>query len=688
MHVDSRGRRTGRPIARLLVALGASASTAIITSVAMVPSAIAATPPVAWDDWVTAETGVPVTYVLSGSDDDGDALTFAITSPPTAGSLGPLGAPQCDAGSCTAEVTYNPPADPGPDSFTFTVNDGTATSEPATVDIFVEAPPAPPCGAVISNGTVQLGVNCVGDLNVDGPASSGGTPVVGLRYVPTNNDSTSPGCACEGWGVADATTGVSGYANESSGRSDNLTVVSFTSDADSATSVVDVGSTFRITHDYQPSTKSPNLYTVSVTITNTSAAVTHTRYRRVMDWDVEPTPFEEVVTLQRGSAAELVFTSNDGFATADPLAGPSDLGLTGSFTDQGPDDHGALFDFDFGSLAPGGSKTFSTYYGAAATEAGAVAALGAVGAESYSFGQPSTPDGPTVGTPNTFMFAFSSVGGASLFAPDAVNDALSTPRDTSGSVNVLANDTDPNGDPLVVTTVAPAAAHGAVSCTAAGICTYTPNAGYTGADSFTYAISDGKGGSDTATVAITVTVPTTTPPPPPPPATVATCLGQRATIVGTAGSDVLTGTGANDVIVGLGGADTISGGGGNDLICAGDGNDVVAGAAGRDRIDGGAGKDKLGGGGGADVLLGGDEADRLLGNGGDDEADGGDGDDRIRGAAGDDVLKGRDGDDTLEGQGGDDRLMGGADDDVLNGGPGRDHGDGGGGRDVISRCET
>ena len=44
------------------------------------------------------------------------------------------------------------------------------------------------------------------------------------------------------------------------------------------------------------------------------------------------------------------------------------------------------------------------FFGAAATEADAVEALEAVDAEIYSLGQPSTPDGPTLGTPNTFMF--------------------------------------------------------------------------------------------------------------------------------------------------------------------------------------------------------------------------------------------------------------------------------------------
>ena len=70
---------------------------------------------------------------------------------------------------------------------------------------------------------------------------------------------------------------------------------------------------------------------------------------------------------------------------------------------------------------------------------------------------------------------------------------------------MLANDTDVDGDSLTVTTLNPRAAHGTVSCTAAGVCTYTPVANYHGPDSFTYGISDGHGGTDTATVSITVT---------------------------------------------------------------------------------------------------------------------------------------------------------------------------------------
>ena len=90
--------------------------------------------------------------------------------------------------------------------------------------------------------------------------------------------------------------------------------------------------------------------------------------------------------------------------------------------------------------------------------------------------------------------------------PVADDEALTTAQDTPGQVNVLVGDTDPDpGDTLTVTSLNPAAAHGSVSCTAAGVCTYTPSADYNGPDGFDYTVSDGKGGTDTGHVSITVT---------------------------------------------------------------------------------------------------------------------------------------------------------------------------------------
>src|SRR5262245_16480483 len=75
---------------------------------------------------------------------------------------------------------------------------------------------------IIDNGTVQLGINPEGHLNVPGGTASmpdASTTFVGLRFVPTNGEATAAGCLCEGWGVAnadEATGTFAGYANVSS----------------------------------------------------------------------------------------------------------------------------------------------------------------------------------------------------------------------------------------------------------------------------------------------------------------------------------------------------------------------------------------------------------------------------------------------------------------------------------------
>ncbi|MBI3597689.1 MAG: cadherin-like domain-containing protein [Nitrospirae bacterium] len=87
----------------------------------------------------------------------------------------------------------------------------------------------------------------------------------------------------------------------------------------------------------------------------------------------------------------------------------------------------------------------------------------------------------------------------------AVNDSVTVAKNsTSNVINVLANDTDLEGNPLTVTAVtAPTSGTAAVGVGGANV-TYTPSANFTGTDSFTYTISDGSGGTATATVVVTV----------------------------------------------------------------------------------------------------------------------------------------------------------------------------------------
>src|SRR4029077_9661086 len=89
---------------------------------------------------------------------------------------------------------------------------------------------------------------------------------------------------------------------------------------------------------------------------------------------------------------------------------------------------------------------------------------------------------------------------------DAVNDTATVAEDSAGNViDVLANDTiaPDAGETLTITTVTQGA-HGAVVNNGTNV-SYTPAANYFGTDSFTYTISDGHGGTDTATVNVTVT---------------------------------------------------------------------------------------------------------------------------------------------------------------------------------------
>jgi len=85
-------------------------------------------------------------------------------------------------------------------------------------------------------------------------------------------------------------------------------------------------------------------------------------------------------------------------------------------------------------------------------------------------------------------------------APIAENDIRATPPDTAVTIPVLANDTDIENDTLTVTAVTQGS-KGTVTFNSTTV-TYTPNANETGSDSFTYSISDGNGGRDTATVTI------------------------------------------------------------------------------------------------------------------------------------------------------------------------------------------
>ena len=89
-------------------------------------------------------------------------------------------------------------------------------------------------------------------------------------------------------------------------------------------------------------------------------------------------------------------------------------------------------------------------------------------------------------------------------SPEAVDDFATTLQDTPVDINVLANDTDPDGDALTVEEVG-VPANGTTSINPDGTVRYVPDEGFSGVDTFTYTVGDGHGGADVATVTVDVT---------------------------------------------------------------------------------------------------------------------------------------------------------------------------------------
>ncbi len=121
--------------------------------------------------------------------------------------------------------------------------------------------------------------------------------------------------------------------------------------------------------------------------------------------------------------------------------------------------------------------------------------------------------------PDGYLEQFSNTESSNR-SPVARDDSATTEQDRAVTIDVLANDSDPDGDDLSIQSFGQGE-NGTVRGNGGRI-TYTPDSGFSGRDTFSYTISDGE---KTATAHVTVTVrqielptPQPTPTPTPPPA--------------------------------------------------------------------------------------------------------------------------------------------------------------------------
>ncbi len=347
-----------------------------------------------------------------------------------------------------------------------------------------------------------------------------------------------------------------------------------------------------------------------------------------------------------------------------------------------------------------------------------------------------TPDADFNGT-DSFTYTISDGNGGTDTAtvnvtvgavndgPVAADDSGPGDEDVAITGNVLGNDSDVDGNPLeVVDNTDPA--NGTLVINPDGSYTYTPDPDFNGTDSFSYTVSDGQGGTDTATVALTVGAVNDNPVASADTAT--TAFEEDVTVPvldndGDVDGDTLRVTTTTDpdngsVVVngdgtitytpdaGFSGDDTFSytvtdDQGGFDTatvtVTVGENprDGIVEGTADGELIDvnyqGDPDGDEIDAGDAVltgeapndDIVQAGGGDDTVIAGLGDDDVDAGDGNDSVLGQDGNDSLQGMAGQDTLDGGVGDDTLDGGADNDVLTGGDGNDSALGGDGDDNI-----
>jgi CSLREA domain-containing protein len=140
-------------------------------------------------------------------------------------------------------------------------------------------------------------------------------------------------------------------------------------------------------------------------------------------------------------------------------------------------------------------------YSDIATATGTSYVLTAAEAHKYVRCQLTADDGQTTNHSTTGNSAGQVVANT---APVAGDDSTSVDAATAINIAVISNDADVDGDTLTVSSVPAATANGATLVNHSTYVTYTGASGWNGTDSFTYTVSDGHGGTATASVSVEV----------------------------------------------------------------------------------------------------------------------------------------------------------------------------------------
>ena len=441
-----------------------------------------------------------IDVLANDTDSDGGPKAVASATQPAHGTAAIV-----TTGPDTGKVTYTPAANyHGPDSFTYTLNGGSAATVSITVTAVNDAPVSNDQSVVTAEDTAKALTLTASDNEGDtltytvvaGPAHGtlSGTGA-SLTYTPaanyhgpdsftftaqdpsnaTSNVATvsitvtpvndSPVAADDSYSTNEDTAltvpqpGVLGNDTDADGNTHTAVLVAsptngmVTLNANGSfvyTPAANHSGSDSFTYKVNDGTADSNVATVTITVTPVNDA---------------PVADGQSITTAEDTDRAITLTATD----AD--------GNTLSYTIVSAPTHGTL-----SGTAPGLTYTPAANYH---------------GPDSFTF---KANDGTADSNVATVTLTVTAVNDA----PVAVNDAATTAEDTAVTVAVLANDSDVENNALSVS-ITTAPTNGSATVNADQTVSYTPAANFFGTDSFSYTISDGNGGTATATVSVTVT---------------------------------------------------------------------------------------------------------------------------------------------------------------------------------------
>ena len=447
--------------------------------------------PVADDQSLTIDEDEVLEITLTGSDVDGDELTFSIINPPAHGSLSGI----------APNLLYTPETGfTGEDTFTFNVNDGELDSDIATIKITVNS--AGPAQVFWDDFESDLGW-------IRNPNGTD-TATLGLweRGIPQratyNNYVTQLGTPVSG--SYDLVTGR--LAGSSAGDYDvDGGVTSIRSPLIQLPANHELSLSFYYYLAHLNNATSADYFRVKIIGDSTqtvfeklaSAAYVNAIWQPV-NVDISRFAGQSVYILieaaDEGAGSLIEAAVDDVLITADklnlpPVADPQNLTLEEDgqllITLTGSDPEGNPLSFELVDLPQHGSITGTPpnitykpdpdYYGL----------------DSFSF---SVNDGALSSSPAIIGLEITPVNDA----PVAESQGVTTQEGTAIEILLVGSDVD--GDSLTYSVFNPPS-HGTLTGTAPNLL-YTPHTGFVGSDTFTFKVNDGELDSDPATVSITV----------------------------------------------------------------------------------------------------------------------------------------------------------------------------------------